>query len=79
MYTDKIKAVGYCRFSSDHQKELSIEAQQRAIEKLKVVYSKEPAIKPSGNSNERVPGSIAFVPSVVGLIIASEVIKDLIK
>ena len=33
MYTDKIKAVGYCRFSSDHQKELSIEAQQRAIEK----------------------------------------------
>ena len=55
------------------------ELKQRAIEKLKVVYSKEPAIKPSGNSNERVPGSIAFVPSVVGLIVASEVIKDLIK
>ena len=33
MSDNKIKAVGYCRFSSDHQKELSIEAQQRAIEK----------------------------------------------
>ena len=55
------------------------ELKQRGIEKLKVVYSKEPAIKPIGNSNERLPGSIAFVPSVAGLIIASEVIKDLIK
>ena len=33
MLDNKIKAVGYCRFSSDHQKELSIEAQQRAIQK----------------------------------------------
>ena len=32
MLENKIKAVGYCRFSSDHQKELSIEAQQRAIQ-----------------------------------------------
>ena len=44
------------------------------IKKLKVVYSKEPPIK-----NGRTPGSVSFVPSVVGLILAGEVIKDLIS
>lgn len=54
------------------------ELKKRGIEALKVVYSKEEAIVPEG-SNIRVPGSIAFVPSVAGLIIASEVVKDIIK
>ena len=59
------------------------ELKQRDIKKLKVVYSKEEPIKPL-NSNEitnkkQVPGSVSFVPSVAGLIVASEVIKDIIK
>ncbi len=49
---------------------------KRGVKKLKVVYSKELPIKHNG---QRLPASIAFVPSVVGLIIAGEVIKDLIK
>ncbi len=49
---------------------------KRGVKKLKVVYSQEPPIKHEG---QRIPASIAFVPSVVGLIIAGEVIKDLIK
>lgn len=59
------------------------ELKKRGIKKLKVVYSKEEAIKPKQEEiNEKrvkvIPGSNAFVPSVAGLIIASEVIKDLI-
>ena len=62
------------------------ELKTRGIKRLKVVYSKEEPIKitdtqgieiPDGK--RQIPGSIAFVPSVVGLIIAGEVIKDLIK
>lgn len=52
------------------------ELKRRGIKKLKVVYSKELPVK---NNNGRTPASIAFVPSVAGLIIAGEVIKDLIK
>ena len=52
------------------------ELKKRGIKNLKVVYSKEIPIKKEG---QRIPASIAFVPSVVGLIIAGEVIKDLIK
>ena len=57
------------------------ELKNRGIKKLKVVYSKEQPIKHEANEmyEKRVPGSIAFVPSVVGLIIASEVIKDILK
>ena len=33
----------------------------------------------AGNTKKQVPGSISFVPSVAGLIISGEVIKDLIK
>lgn len=58
-------------------KVMRYELKKRGIKKLKVLYSKEPPIK---NPNEpRVPSSISFVPSVAGLIIASEVIKDIIK
>lgn len=55
------------------------ECKKRGIDSLKVVYSKEMPIKPSEKSGEQkvVPGSTAFVPSVVGLIIAGEVINDI--
>ena len=54
------------------------ELKKRGVKKLKVVYSKEEPIKRTIDGNGRhAPGSIAFVPSVVGLIIAGEVIKDI--
>ena len=54
------------------------ELKKRGIKKLKVVYSKEEPIKRTVDGDGRhAPGSIAFVPSVVGLIIAGEVIKDI--
>ena len=54
---------------------------KRGINNLKVVYSKEePVVKNNVDEDgNRVPASISFVPSVMGLIIAGEVIKDLIK
>lgn len=51
------------------------ELKKLGIKDLKVVYSTEEPIK----NNNRTPNSNAFVPSSMGLIIASEVIKDLIK
>lgn len=59
------------------------ELRAREIPSLKVVYSKEQPIKPliseeAVNMRKQIPGSIAFVPSVSGLIIAGEVIKDII-
>ena len=70
------------------------ELRRRGIKKLKVVYSKEPPMTPNDTDNicaaehsdtertgtprRQVPGSTAFVPSVAGLIIAGEVIKDLV-
>lgn len=71
------------------------ELKARGIKRLKVVYSKEEPIKPKDSNVENnsadenkeisnvhkknVPGSISFVPSVAGLIIAGEVIKDIIR
>ena len=59
------------------------ECRKRGIKHLKVVYSKEPPMNvPEAAANEqnkkRAPGSVAFVPSVAGLIIAGEVVKELI-
>ncbi len=58
------------------------ECRKRGIKKLKVVYSTEkpltPRFKEEGTNRRSTPGSISFVPSVCGLIIAGEVIKDLI-
>lgn len=57
------------------------ELKKRGVKKLKVVYSKEKPITPTNKQGEpagRIPGSAPFVPSVAGLIIASEVVKDLI-
>lgn len=54
------------------------ELRKRNIDSLKVVYSTETPIKIQEEEKKSVPGSISFVPSVAGLIIAGEVIKDLI-
>lgn len=54
---------------------------KKGVKKLKVVYSEEEAIKPREEIDENgriLPGSIAFVPPVVGLMLAGEAIKDLI-
>lgn len=62
---------------------LRTELKKRGIKKLKVVYSEEIPLKPAQSeeksSKRQVPGSNAFVPASAGLLIASEVIKDLIK
>ena len=66
------------------------ELKKRSITKLKVVFSKEKPVKKYNINDEsilkmpeekrtRLPGSVSFVPSVAGLIMASEVTKDLIK
>ena len=61
------------------------ELKKRGVRKLKVVYSKEEPMKPLGvikadpeAGRKDVPGSSAFTPSAAGLLIASEVVKDLI-
>ena len=62
------------------------ELKKRGVKDLKVVYSKEQPLEPigghqpvgEGSSRRSTPGSVAFVPSVAGLCIASEIIKDLI-
>ena len=63
------------------------ECKKRGIRKLKVVWSEEEPLTPLSpegieempEGRRALPGSVAFVPSVAGLIIAGEVIKDLIK
>lgn len=57
------------------------ELKKRGVEKVKVVYSKEEP-KSEGvldETGKRAPASVAFAPSVAGMIIASEVVKDLVK
>lgn len=61
------------------------ELKKRGIKKLKVVYSKEQPLQPAGTvpgeddgQKKPVPGSNAFVPSAAGLVIAGEVVKDLL-
>ena len=75
-------------------KVMRYQLKRRGVKKLKVVYSKEEPITPqgqavddgsgktdmrSGSARRSTPASVAFVPSVVGLIIAGEVIKDIVK
>ena len=62
------------------------ELKKRGVRKLKVVYSKEEPMKPllkieadTEAGRKDVPGSSAFTPSAAGLLIASEVVKDLIR
>lgn len=71
----------FCPLARIMRKEL----RRRGIEHLKVVYSREEAITPRGESEDpspgrrSIPGSTAFVPSAAGLILAGEVIKDIIQ
>ena len=61
-------------------KVMRYELKKRGITKVKAVWSREEPIKHGLSENGRpLPGSVSFVPSVAGLIIAGEVIKDLIK
>lgn len=88
-----IYKTSVCPLAKVMRRELRV----RGIESLKVVYSREEAIKPREDAGlscktgcvcppgtqrkctvrRQVPGSVAFVPSVAGLILAGEVIKDL--
>ncbi len=90
-----IYSTSICPLAKVMRKEL----RTRAVDALKVVYSKEMPIKPVDSDEascasycicpkgtirkcterRQIPGSISFVPSVAGLIIAGEVIKDLIS
>ena len=59
------------------------ELRKREIQSLKVVCSAEPVLQPKGKreagSRRVAPGSISYVPSVAGLLLAGEVIRDLIS
>ena len=75
-----ISKTTMCPLARIMRKELS----KRGIKHLKVVYSKEEALTPTGWEEEaaalgkrQIPGSVAFVPGTAGLILAGEVIKDI--
>ena len=72
-----ISKTSVCPLARVMRKQLGL----RGIKHLKTVYSKEDAITPTplseGNCLRPIPASISFVPSVAGLIIAGEVIKDI--
>ena len=77
-----ISKTSMCPLARIMRKELA----KRGIKHLKVVYSKEEALSPTGWEEEakllgkrQIPGSVAFVPGAAGLILAGEVIKDLVK
>ena len=76
-----IKKTSVCPLAKVIRKEL----RKRQVDSVKVVYSKDEPLLPimvddEGNKiRSMVPGSVSFVPSVAGLIIASEVVKDLLK
>ena len=58
------------------------ELKKRGVKALKVVYSKEEPVRRDDaeiENGKAIPGSLSFVPSVMGLIMAGEVVKDLIK
>lgn len=54
------------------------ELKKRNVKSLKVVYSREEPFKPAETAEGRVPGSLPFVPSVMGLILAREAVFDII-
>ena len=75
-----ISKTSMCPLARIMRKELK----KRGIKHLKVVYSQEEALTPTGWEEEaallgkrQIPGSVAFVPGAAGLIIAGEVIKDI--
>lgn len=77
-----ISKTSMCPLARVMRKELG----KRGIKHLKVVYSREEALSPTGWEEEaaalgkrQIPGSVAFVPGAAGLILAGEVIKDIAK
>lgn len=76
-----ISKTSVCPLAKVMRKELK----KRNIHDVKVLYSKEETIKikeekiEAESRKKQVPGSISFVPSVAGMIIAGEVIKDIIR
>ena len=75
-----ISKTSMCPLARIMRKELS----KRGIKHLKVVYSQEEALTPTGWEEEaaalgkrQIPGSVAFVPGAAGLILAGEVIRDI--
>lgn len=88
---EDIYKTSMCPLAKVMRKEL----RARGVKKLKVVYSREPAMthgkslcegeelcendmESTKNGKRTIPGSTAFVPSVAGLIMAGEVIKDIV-
>lgn len=60
------------------------ELRKRGVEELKVVYSKEKPVEPKSIDEKResgrpAPGSMSFVPPVMGMIMAGEIIKDILE
>ena len=77
-----ISKTSMCPLARVMRKELS----RRGIKHMKVVYSREEALTPTGAEEEmkrlgkrQIPGSVAFVPGTAGLILAGEVIKDIAR
>ncbi len=75
-----ISKTSMCPLARVMRKELA----KRGIKHLKVVYSQEEALTPTGWEEEaaalgkrQIPGSVAFVPGAAGLILAGEVIKEI--
>ena len=75
-----ISKTSMCPLARIMRKELG----KRGIKHLKVVYSREEALSPTGWEEEaarlgkrQIPGSVSFVPGAAGLILAGEVIKDI--
>lgn len=89
---NKLDAAGFCVADIYETKVCPLakvmrrELKKRGVSELKVVYSEEEPIKQKsvcgqaeeGAVRRSTPGSVAFVPSVAGLIMAGEVVKDLI-
>ena len=77
---EDISKTSMCPLARIMRKELG----KRGIKHLKVVYSQEEALTPTGWEEEaaalgkrQIPGSVSFVPGAAGLILAGEVIRDL--
>ena len=75
-----ISKTTMCPLARIMRKELG----KRGVKHLKVVYSREEALSPTGWEEEarllgkrQIPGSVSFVPGTAGLILAGEVIKDI--
>ena len=84
LHPEKLEIADICQTSvCPLAKVMRRELKARGVRRLKVVYSREEALKPrverKGENGRTIPGSVSFVPSAAGLIIAGEVVRDLIR